>query len=141
MSRIVVGVDGSEHSARAVRWAVEEARLRGAKLEIVHATPNPGTPAGPVVVPPPPAGELRAAGLDVIEESVSEVDTTPVAVERTADSGTPAGRLCRAARGADLLVVGSRGSGGFRGLRLGSVAQQVLSHAPCPVAVIVPEDR
>jgi nucleotide-binding universal stress UspA family protein len=140
MPRIVVGVDGSEHAARAVRWAVEEARLRGAELELVHAVPDRDMP--PYGIAPPPAEEeLRAAGIELIDNTLTEVETGKLEVERTAESGTPARRLCKAAEGADLLVVGARGYGGFRGLLLGSVTQQVVAHAPCPVVVVVPEDR
>lgn len=141
MPRIVVGVDGSEHAARAVRWAVEEARLRGAELELVHAVPERDRSPYAGMVPPPAEEELRAAGIELIDDTLADVETGKLEVGRTAESGTPARRLCRAAEGADLLVVGARGYGGFRGLLLGSVTQQVVAHAPCPVVVVVPEDR
>ncbi len=141
MPRIVVGVDGSEHAGRAVRWAVEEARLRGAELELIHAVPERDMPGYPGVPTPPPLEDLRAAGIELIDESLEGVRTGQVGIERTAESGSPARRLCKAAEGADLLVVGARGYGGFRGLLLGSVTQQVVAHAPCPVVVVVPEDR
>jgi nucleotide-binding universal stress UspA family protein len=141
MPRIVVGVDGSEHAARAVRWAVDEARLRGADLELVHAVPERDMPAYTRVAPTPSEEELRAAGVELIDQVLTKVETGRLEVERTAETGSPARRLCRAAEGADLLVVGARGLGGFRGLLMGSVTQQVVAHAPCPVVVVVPEDR
>jgi nucleotide-binding universal stress UspA family protein len=144
VARIVVGVDGSEHSSRAVRWAVDEARLRGADLQLVHAVSRHEVPAYPTAAGPS-ATDLEEAGRRLLDQTMDEVertvDTGSVRVERTADTGSPAKRLCRAAEGADLLVMGARGLGGFRGLLLGSVTQQVVAHAPCPVVVVVPEDR
>lgn len=139
MARIVVGVDGSEHARRAVAWAVEEARLRDAELELVHATIDRDLPAWPAHASVPTHDELAAAGRELIEEAVQSVDVGEVAVASTTGSGSPARRLCEAAEGADLLVVGARGLGGFRGLLMGSVSQQVVQHAPCPVVVVVPE--
>ena len=142
MARIVVGVDGSEHAVRALRWAVEEARLRDAELVLVHVatrpSPSPPTPA------PPGEAEAELARLSrelVIDEALSAVRTEGLTVERIALLGHPAQELVAAAEGADLLVVGARGLGGFRGLLLGSVTQHVLAAAVSPVAVIVPEER
>ena len=82
-----------------------------------------------------------AAAEEVVNEAVEAVNTSEVAVASSTGSGSPARRLCEAAEGADLLVVGARGLGGFRGLLMGSVSQQVVQHAPCPVVVVVPEQR
>jgi nucleotide-binding universal stress UspA family protein len=141
MSRIVVGVDGSEHARRAVRCAVGEARLRGTDLDVVYAVPEPIMLADPVIMPMPPRERLREEGLAVIEKHLADIDTTGVKVEPIAAIGSPTAVLCEVAKGAELLVVGSRGLGGFRGLLLGSVTQQVVAHAPCPILVVVPEDR
>jgi nucleotide-binding universal stress UspA family protein len=141
MAKIVVGVDGSEHARRAVAWAVEEAKLRGADLELVHATIERDLPAWPAQASVPSHDELMAAARELVDEAVESVDTSDVAVESSTGSGSPARRLCEAAEGADLLVVGARGLGGFRGLLMGSVSQQVVQHAPCPVVVVVPERR
>jgi nucleotide-binding universal stress UspA family protein len=141
VARIVVGIDGSEQALRALRRAVEEARLRGARLDVVHASPEVITITDPVLGPPIRHDTLLEGGQDVIERALSGVDRQGVEVEAIVMVGQPARVLCDVARGADLLVVGARGLGGFRGLLLGSVTHQVLSHASCPVLVIVPEGR
>ena len=138
MARIVVGVDGSEHAGRALGRAVKEARLRGARLDVVHAIPVPLKFADPVLAPPPPLDELREAGEKLIEQALAAVDHEGLDVRRITSVGHTAQLLCDAAEGADLLVVGSRGFGGFRGLLVGSVTHQVVAHAPCPVLVVVP---
>jgi nucleotide-binding universal stress UspA family protein len=140
MRRIVVGVDGSERSLLALRWAVDEARLRGAEVEAIHAWTYPvvgGLPVTPVMV------DLEGIERDarqVLDESVAKVDAGDVAVEGVLVRGGAAHALIDRAQGADLLVVGSRGLGGFTGLLLGSVSQQVVHHAPCPVVVIPPDE-
>lgn len=138
MGRIVVGIDGSRGAARALRWAIEEATLRGASLEAVFVIAPPGldarSPAGMEPVVDQHGGALEALGeaVDlVLEDGVTEVE-----VEQRIEEGPPASRLIAAAEGADLLVVGTRGRGGFRGLLLGSVSQQVVTHATCPVVVV-----
>jgi nucleotide-binding universal stress UspA family protein len=141
MSRIVVGVDASEHATRAVRWAVEEARLRAAELEVVHAVHQPDIAAMPAVLPMPTHEQLVDAGNQLVDELLADVDTEGVAVSRDVRSGGAAGVLCARAEEADLVVVGARGLGGFRGLLLGSVTQQVVAHSPKPVVVVVPESR
>lgn len=141
MTRIVVGIDGSEDSDRALRCAIEEAELRKATLEVVYAVPEPIMLADPVLIPTPPREDLRASGMQLLDQVLDRVDTGGLEVERIVAIGNTSNVLCDAARGAELLVVGSRGFGGFRGLLVGSVTQQVVAHAPCPVLVVVPEDR
>ncbi len=141
MAKIIVGVDASEHATRAVRWAVEEARLRGAGLEVVHAVHQPDIAAMPAVLPMPTHEQLEQAGNQLVDELLAEVDTSGVTVTRDVRSGGAAGVICHRAADADLVVVGARGLGGFRGLLLGSVTQQVVAHSPKPVVVVVPEDR
>jgi nucleotide-binding universal stress UspA family protein len=135
---IVVGVDGSEESKAALRWAVEEARLRGAAVRVVHAWT-----ARPVLVPGSPllAGDwelVRKAAEDFAHGCVADAIDHPNDLEVTVDAvhGVPAVALVQAARGAELLVVGSCGHGGFAGLLLGSVSQQCVHHAPCPVVIV-----
>lgn len=138
MQRIVVGVDGSPGSQAALRWAVDEARLRGAALEVVRVWSWPVPYVGPGMAGLDPA--LLAEGEEaLLEEALSQVDTSGLDVDRVLVEGPAAHRLIEQAKGADLLVVGSRGRGGFRGLLLGSVSQQVVQHAPAPV-VVVPTD-
>lgn len=141
MSRIVVGIDGSDEARRALRSASAEARLRGAALEVVHVVPDAVMLANPVLIAPPPEEKVHTFGREVIDRSLSDVDTAGLEVERTVLRGQAARGLCERARGAELLVVGSRGLGGFKGLMAGSVTHQVVAHAPCPVLVVVPESR
>lgn len=133
---IVVGVDGSTDSQRALRWAAQEARTRGARLKVVLVWSYlDQEPAGfdPAYGEQAARRSLDAAVAALGAESAG-VDLEPVLV-----CDLPARGLLDAARGADLVVVGSRGLGGFTGLLLGSVSQQVTQHAPCPV-VVVPGD-
>ncbi len=141
MSRITVGIDGSQQALRALSWGVEEARLRGATLEVLHAVAQPDLPAYPVVTAALSQPELTEAGRQLVEDVLATVDIEGLEVSRTVKPGTGPTLLCEASREADLLVVGARGLGGFRGLLLGSVTQQVIAHAACPVVVVVPEDR
>jgi nucleotide-binding universal stress UspA family protein len=135
---IVVGIDGSEESKAALRWAVDEARLRGTRLRVVHAWF-----AYPVIADGLPMVQEDWAALGetaqrFVEHFVEEVAGDPegVELELAALHGTAASVLVDASRTADLLVVGSRGHGGFSGLLLGSVSQQCVHHATCPVVVI-----
>lgn len=148
MGRIVVGVDGSPGGRAALRFALEEARLRSATLEAVHAWMMPlyeGVP-GPFVAGLPPGPplddvrrELEGAARDIIDRALADAGPADgVDVRRTVVESSPARALLDAAAGADLLVVGSRGRGGFTGLLLGSVSTQCAKHAPCPVAVVKP---
>lgn len=142
MSRIVVGIDPSEHSVRALRWALREARLTGAELELVHVYEGPNMGAYPGYRPTVNDSEVRQAVAQMMEdvlERASDGDTQGVKVRRTFIGGHPAAVLQETAEGADLLVVGARGVGGFTGLVVGSVSHQVVGHAPCPVVVVAPE--
>jgi nucleotide-binding universal stress UspA family protein len=139
MPRIVVGVDGSEHARRAVRSAVEEARRRGAALTVVHAVSESGMFADPVSHPGPRREQLRSAGAELVEQALDGADVNGLELDRVVRIGNTTRVLCEAAADAELLVVGSRGLGGFRGLLVGSVTQQVIAHAPCPILVVVPE--
>jgi nucleotide-binding universal stress UspA family protein len=147
---IVCGVDGSPASERALAWAADEARLRGVGLRVVHAWLVPLLEAMPepflVGVPAPPLDQAeildatRAAAEEALHAELERVlgESPRVQVEALAVEGRAAERLVEAADGADLLVVGSRGRGGFKGLLLGSVSQQVAQHAPCPVVIVRP---
>ncbi len=135
---VVVGVDGSEHSGRALAWAAEEARLRHAKLRVVRAWHVP--PLAYQAYMPPDLYEAEKASTSALEEQIVAVldGHADLVVERVVAEGRAVQVLIDAAKGADLLVVGSRGHGGFSGLLLGSVSSQVVHHAQCPVAVIRP---
>ncbi len=135
--RVVVGVDGSAASRAALGCALEEARWRHAMVEVVHAYPVPA-PGGSLYgasFPTPPRGELERDAMEVIEHTLG-VAPDDVEVERIVTPGPAAAHLLHVARGAELLVVGSRGRGGFAGLLLGSTSQHVVRHAPCPVLVV-----
>jgi nucleotide-binding universal stress UspA family protein len=139
MSKIVVGVDGSAGSRAALRWAHEEARLRGASLEVVTVWQFPVMTSLPAfgAMPPPEdmSGEAEANLLrSLAAEGIASGDD--VAVTTVVAEGAAAPALLDAATDAELLVVGSRGHGGFTGLLLGSVSQQCVSHGPCPVVVV-----
>jgi nucleotide-binding universal stress UspA family protein len=138
MGRIVVGVDDSAEADAALRWALDEARLRQATLEIVHTWVFPaiGEVSGGAVSTL--VSDLEQAATALLDRVVDPVvgGDPGVKVERRVLEGAAAGVLVEVAAGADLLVVGSRGRGGFVGLLLGSVAQQCVHHATCPVVVV-----
>ena len=143
MGTVVVGVDGSDGSVQALRFALEEARIRGAALKAVNAWHIPpavyGAGWAPASVDLDEYRKLAEAALQKSLEDVG-VAASGVTVTPVLEEGQPADVLCAEAENADLLVVGSRGLGGFRGLLLGSVSQQCAHHAPCPV-VVVPAPR
>jgi nucleotide-binding universal stress UspA family protein len=144
MQRIVVGIDGSQGARRALEWAVAEAKLRDAHLVVIHAWLEPAAVAVGSVVS---AGGVEPEIFEdtaerVVADVLAAVDTTglPQGIETHVVAGAPARSLLDASHDADLVVVGSRGLGGFTGLLLGSVSQQVAHHATCPV-VIIPSHR
>ena len=141
MSKIVVGVDGSPGSIAALRWAHAEAALRGAALEAVAVWQYPMMTTMPAFGAMPDVTNLSKQTeehlLEILRDNHIE-STTEVAVSVSIAEGTPASALTNAAGDADLLVVGSRGHGGFAGLLLGSVSHQCTMHAPCPVVVVHP---
>lgn len=134
-TRVVVGVDGSEPGRRALHWAAEEAQRRGADLEVVHAWHPPIQPLG-LVLPAEDRGSSEANGKAVLDAAMSAVGTRPTVVEPLLIEGLAARSLLQVSAGAGLLVVGSRGRGGFAGLLLGSVSSQVLHHARCPLVLV-----
>lgn len=138
MTVIVVGVDRSEHADRALEFAAEEAALRGARLVIVYAWELP-TLISPSGVPAPGYFEdLRGDAESIVQAAVARAAALQpgVAGEGKAIGGQPAAVLLREAEHADMIVVGSRGHEGFSSLLLGSVSQQVVHYAPCPVVIV-----
>src|SRR3954453_24190923 len=141
MNVIVVGVDHSADANAALVFAEQEARLRSATLRVVHAWQygyvgytgfEGGMPAlgGDIK-------ELQAAAEAALEASVSQaMAKSGVEIEQRVVQGAPAAVLVEESRDADLLVVGSRGHGGFTQLLLGSVGQQCAHHAECPVVIV-----
>ena len=122
---IVVGVDGSEPSLKALRWAAQQARLTGATLRVLTtwevATGTGWVPTFPVDYDP------QAVARQALDEAVTETlgadpDVAPI--------------LLAAAKDADLLVVGSHGHGAFAGMLIGSVSEHLVRHAPCAIVVV-----
>jgi nucleotide-binding universal stress UspA family protein len=138
MGTIVVGVDGSPGSREALRFAVEEARLRNATLRAVTAwhVPAIAYSGGFAAAVEPRAYEESAEAVGQEELAALREETVGVEIERVVKEGQAARVLLDEAQGADLLVVGSRGHGGFAGLLLGSVSQQTAQHASCPVVIV-----
>jgi len=133
--RIVVGVDGSLPSNAALAWAVRQAKLTGAVVEAVIAWEIPATygltmPAADV--------DFEGTAAQVAANAIAEVTSPdePVTIRTKVVQGYPAQVLLDASAGAELLVIGSRGHGGFAEAMLGSVGQHCVHHATCPVVVI-----
>lgn len=144
MGRIVVGVDGSKGSRAALQWAHAEARLRAATLTAVTVWQYPVLTTLPAFGALPAIEDLSGeaeTSLHAIlaEEGVASTDDVPV--ETIVAEGAAAAALLEASEGAEMLVVGSRGHGGFTGMLLGSVSQHVVSHARCPVVVVHDRDE
>jgi len=141
MSGIVVGVDGSAGSKQALEWAAAEARVRHVPLTLVHAWYPPfsvygsfgwaGADAEALSALDALARDRLAAIRDGSSAALEGLDVEAVVVE-----GLAAPTLLEAAAEADLLVVGTRGHGGFVGLLLGSVSQECAHHSPCPIVIV-----
>ncbi|WP_329113315.1 universal stress protein [Streptomyces sp. NBC_01353] len=133
---VVVGVDGSPASQEALRWAVRHARLIGATVDAVAAYDVPGATAwsAPAVDADFDEEQARQALSDELRAVLPQGGEVPM-VEHVV-RGNPAKVLIGASVGAELLVVGSRGRGGFASLLLGSVSQQCAVHASCPVVIV-----
>jgi len=133
---IVVGVDGSEPSLQALRWAARQARLTGATLRVLTtwevATGTGWAPTFPIDFDP------EVIARQALDEAITDtLGTDPeVPVERIVEEGHAAPVLLAAAKGADLVVVGSHGHGAFAGMLLGSVSEHLVRHAPCVVVVV-----
>ena len=143
MPGIIVGVDGSEHSHRALLWAMREAAQRNAPLTVMTVCSPPARPATMTFwgLPTLPEGgfdseHARRAVQEAADKAVSEISGSAPEVTVSVATGQPAEKLVTASRDADLLVVGSRGAGGFSRLLMGSVSSQVVHHAACPVVVV-----
>ena len=156
MGRIVVGVDGSEGSRRALHWAVDEATLRGASLEVIHTYEHHLSWQGYGTDESMSAAaveamreEIESAAREAAKHAQALVDRmvegldVPEVTATAVESSHPARTLVEHSKDAELLVVGSRGRGGFKSLMLGSVSQQCAQHAECPVVIIrsKPEDQ
>ncbi|MGA2211377.1 MAG: universal stress protein [Acidimicrobiales bacterium] len=142
--RVVVGVDGSPASLAALRYAAEVARWQNWTLHIVNTwhVNYPVSPFGVIDLGDITSAAVEAATAtvrDAVREVLSDDDTLDV--RRSIVEGLPARTLIELSQGADLLVVGSRGLGGFSSMALGSVGQACVHHAHCPVLIIRPKTR
>ena len=139
MDGVVVGIDGSENSLDALRFAAQEAQLRDLALHVVGTYTTPIMSTGYELAVPDP-DDLDAAAGQTLEAAVhvvrSEGLLEGIEYDLVAMEGHAGERLITASQNATLLVVGSRGHGGFMGLLLGSVTTYVVNHASCPVAVV-----
>lgn len=142
MGKIVVGVDGSAGSREALRWAFAEAQLRSVTLEAVTVWQYPVTASLPTFgvmdTPSDFAAEARSTLIGILASEGITAEA-PIPVTTLVAEGNPARALLDAAESADLLVVGSRGHGGFTGVLVGSISQQCVHHATCPIVVVHPK--
>jgi nucleotide-binding universal stress UspA family protein len=145
MPGIIVGVDGSGHSYRALEWAVNEAAVRHAPLTVVTVEQAVTGFWGPPALYPGGAEDLaehaRKMAQDETDAALGKLpaEARPPEVTVRAVTGIPAEELLGMSRDATMIVVGSRGAGGFKKLLLGSVSTAVAHHARCPVVIIPPE--
>lgn len=139
---IVVGVDGSKHSQNALKWALDEAARRDGGLRLITAWSKPPmswypavleTAVGEIVTEDSPERIAETVQADALRTAAGEGIS---ATGQVVHSDSAASAILDAAKDADLIIVGSRGHGGFPGLHLGSVSTQVINHAPCPVLVV-----
>lgn len=138
-SEVVVGVDGSPESAEALRWAAGYAKLTGARLHVVYAWAPPAVAA--LTLPPLlDWSALRESAAQFPRKFVAEAlgDEPGVSIRAETVNGTAAQALVDASEHADLLVIGSRGLGGLKGMLLGSVGHHCAAHANCPVVIFRP---
>jgi nucleotide-binding universal stress UspA family protein len=142
MSGIIVGLDGSSHSRRALAWAVKEAAFRGEPLTVITVQQDYTGFWGPAAYQyarDPSFLEQAAKEAQVeTDNAVDRLDagSRPPSVTVRAVTGLPGEELLDAAKDAEMIVVGSRGAGGFKKLLLGSVSLHIAHHAHCPVVVI-----
>ncbi|MER5846380.1 universal stress protein [Streptomyces sp. NPDC002012] len=136
--RIVVGVDGSEPSKAALRWAADQAELMDGVVDAIFAWEFPTSWYG--LAPPADTkpADYQEQARKLLDQVIDEVlrPEQPVEIRPRSPQGHPAAVLLDAAAGARLLVVGNRGHGGFTEALLGSVSQHCVQHAPCPVVVV-----
>jgi nucleotide-binding universal stress UspA family protein len=137
--RIVVAVDGSSNSRLALRRAAEEATAHGTSLEVVLAWGLLNQVTATQFDPNYGEARARADLEQIVAEELGQ--NCPASTALRIENDLPARAILSAAQGAWMVVVGSRGLGGFKGLLLGSVGQQIAHHAPCPVLIVPEPDR
>jgi nucleotide-binding universal stress UspA family protein len=144
MASVVVGIDGSEASREALRWAADEAKLRGAALRVVHSWSRPYAVSGPNPQSHRPAVDEedteRRLAEDLVDRELAAtgVEATGVRIEPELVEGPPARTLIDAAQHADLLVIGSGRRGKLADIPLGRIGRECVQHSPCPVVIVRP---
>jgi nucleotide-binding universal stress UspA family protein len=145
MSGIIVGIDGSGHSQRALEWALKEAALRRVPVTVLTVHQAVRDNLGFIASYPGDVdltAKAEAAAQAETEKVLADLGSSrPESVTVSGVNGIPARELIKAGEGADMIVVGSRGMGGFAHLMMGSVAGQVAQHASCPVVIVRPGHR
>src|SRR5215469_3145031 len=148
MPGILVGVDGSDHSHRALIWAIRQAAHQQVPLTVLAVRPDPVRPVTGVYWGVHAYHEdahnpevARKAIQGIVEQAGNEIGETAPQVTVNVVTGDPAEELIKASRDASMIVVGSRGSGGFASLLMGSVSSKVTHHAACPVVVVREEGQ
>jgi nucleotide-binding universal stress UspA family protein len=143
MPGILVGVDGSDHSRRALEWAMREAAHHGVPLTVMTVHPGPVRPATQIYWDIPNLPEdshnldrIGAAVREFTDKVANEIGGTVPEITVNVTRGDPAQELVNASLNADLIVVGTRGTGAWAQLLLGSVSSKITHHAACPVVVI-----
>lgn len=136
-STLVVGMDFSDMAHDALRWALDEAALRGAAVRVVHCWVEPMLIGGDLMMALPPGDALERDAVEALQEYLDGLEV-PEGVTVTGETrhGSPGYALLEGVDDASMIVVGSRGRGGFAGLLLGSVARRVTRLAPCPIVVL-----
>jgi nucleotide-binding universal stress UspA family protein len=141
MSGITVGIDGSSHSACALEWALKEAAITHARLTVltVHSVAVSGWSGNPILLPGDVDDQEKAyqGAEEMTLKAIAQLgQAQPPPVTVRVVTGFPAEELIKASNDADLLVVGSHGAGGIARMIMGSVSNQVVRHAHCPVVVV-----
>ena len=136
MTTVLVGTDGSANATAALQWALDYARRDGATLRVIHIWHYPYAASEAGAMMSPPAQVFEEGAQAMLDGALNSLDTTGVIVETAVRQGDVAHVLLEEAKGADLLVVGARGHGGFAGMILGSVATHCSRHARIPTVVV-----
>lgn len=135
---VVAGVDGSPQSHEALAWAAEEARIRGGRLVAVTAWELPILTTGGYETVSMDREAFASVAAGLLDSALQTLTRGDVPIQTVVSHGSPAKVIIEAAKDADLVVVGSRGLGGFTGLLLGSVSAHLVHHCPCTVVVVRP---
>ena len=138
MTKIVVGIDGSESALAALRWAIGQARLKGSTIDAIDAWNYPYVVVPGATIPLHPRADQAIDVEQELEAALASVavEADGVIINPIVTEGVPAAVLCEAAEDAEVLVIGRGRHHNLRKRVLGSVGTEVLQHAPCPVVVV-----